>query len=505
MGANSDYKGADTRADGAGGGVKAAAVLVPTAAALAVNLWYGPFLIDDMYIGLRYAANLAAGHGLVFNAGEPVMGISAPLCVILMGIGGALGFDLTKVGLFLSVVPLTGMVALMQLLAVRVLRPAAAIACGLAIVVFPTMPFTANSGMDTSISMAAVYGTFWALVARRYWWAGIASGVAVFNRPDGALVAAVALGYVFLRDRKEVYKIIVPTVLAVGPWLGYATWFYGSPIPHSIVAKQANHYTPPGEVAAKILLVMTLIGPVSVAAMAGIVQAVRRRSGLIVIPAWMGLYLAGLIWSRIDPFLFIWYLGPLAPGWILLAAYALQQGGDGLVDRWRQRRQGWAQAARLAPVAAILAAAVVFGSLDRPLEIFLKNIGYTRADRYLEIGGWLRERMKPGQKVMVGECGALSYALRGYYILDASGLNSPVIFRLCRIKDDPSDPRPRFNTMACDLKVIEDQSPDYIMIYSIFFRIDELSQVPWFRENYRRLDLGDPALLDYLVFEKITG
>lgn len=492
---------ADTKSDQTPAQMKAAAVLAPTLAALAVNLWYGPFLIDDMYIGLRYAAELAAGHGLVFNAGERVMGISAPLCVALMGLGGRLGFDLTAVGRFLSLVPLTVMVAVLQLLAVRVLRPGMALVTGLAVALFPTMPFTADSGMDTSISMLAVYGTFWALAAERWWAAGTLSAVAVLNRPDGALAAAVAFGYVWFRDRKQVYKIIAPNLLLVGPWLAYASWFYGSPIPHSIVAKQANHHNPPWEIAGKVLVVMALIAPVSIAAIGGAVQAWRRRSPLRVMTAWMGLYLAGLIWSRIDPFLFIWYLGPLAPGWVLLAADGVEQAGVGLAAR----KPGWTRAARAAPIALMVAAAIVFGALVMPLQVFLKNIGYTRADRYLAIGYWLRARMLPGQTVLVGECGALSYALRGYHILDVSGLNSPEIYRICSITNDPADRRPRFMTMECELAVLQDRRPDYIAEYPLFFHIDQLIQVPWFRENYRRLDLGDPLLADYLVFERVDN
>ena len=41
--------------------------VVPPAVALVNALAFGPCLIDDAYITFRYAANLAAGHGLVFN------------------------------------------------------------------------------------------------------------------------------------------------------------------------------------------------------------------------------------------------------------------------------------------------------------------------------------------------------------------------------------------------------------------------------------------------------
>jgi len=36
--------------------------------------------LDDAYITFRYAQNLAAGLGFVYNAGERVLGTTTPLC-----------------------------------------------------------------------------------------------------------------------------------------------------------------------------------------------------------------------------------------------------------------------------------------------------------------------------------------------------------------------------------------------------------------------------------------
>src|SRR4029434_7187421 len=49
--------------------------------------------IDDAFITFRYAANLVAGHGLVFNPGERVEGYSNFLWTILIAAGLRLGID----------------------------------------------------------------------------------------------------------------------------------------------------------------------------------------------------------------------------------------------------------------------------------------------------------------------------------------------------------------------------------------------------------------------------
>src|SRR5438552_3795965 len=62
--------------------------------AMVVRLAYAAYShisYDDAHISLRYAMNLAAGHGLVFNPGERVFGASTPLYVLLLALFTRLG------------------------------------------------------------------------------------------------------------------------------------------------------------------------------------------------------------------------------------------------------------------------------------------------------------------------------------------------------------------------------------------------------------------------------
>lgn len=54
------------------------------------------YTIDDSYITFRYAANCAAGHGLVFNPGEHprAEGLTSPLHAIILSLAPLLGFDI---------------------------------------------------------------------------------------------------------------------------------------------------------------------------------------------------------------------------------------------------------------------------------------------------------------------------------------------------------------------------------------------------------------------------
>lgn len=54
---------------------------------------YYPFIADDAFISLRYAARVLAGHGLTWSSGAPVEGYSNLLWVLATAALGMLGFD----------------------------------------------------------------------------------------------------------------------------------------------------------------------------------------------------------------------------------------------------------------------------------------------------------------------------------------------------------------------------------------------------------------------------
>jgi hypothetical protein len=83
--------------------------LVSACAALAIVLitstlsWMMRDVVnDDAFITYRYAQNLLAGRGFVFNRGEAVLGTTAPLHGLLIGALGLLDTDLPRAALALS-------------------------------------------------------------------------------------------------------------------------------------------------------------------------------------------------------------------------------------------------------------------------------------------------------------------------------------------------------------------------------------------------------------------
>ena len=60
------------------------------ALAILARLIPGPRTIDDAFITFRYARNILAGQGFVYNPGEAVLGTTTPLYTLLMAGLGAL-------------------------------------------------------------------------------------------------------------------------------------------------------------------------------------------------------------------------------------------------------------------------------------------------------------------------------------------------------------------------------------------------------------------------------
>ena len=104
--------------------VQVALVLVVCAGGLlALERYMGVYMPDDAYITYRYAENLAAGKGLVFNAAAPpVEGYSNLSWILLLALLARLGLDLpvwaANLGALLSVVNL----GLVYALSVQVVR-----------------------------------------------------------------------------------------------------------------------------------------------------------------------------------------------------------------------------------------------------------------------------------------------------------------------------------------------------------------------------------------------
>jgi hypothetical protein len=217
---------------------------------------------EDFYITFRASRNLAEGNGLTFTPGERVHSFTSPLGVLLPAATFlATGNSSVVVALWLfrllSIAALAGAVALLwKTLSDRfATKWPAVLLVALLATDSKTLSFSIN-GMETAILLLFAAWAIWALVTRpahRILHLGAAWGGLMWTRPDACVyIAAMGAGTLlfapgaatgdgFWKHRlaclRELLAAGALCAIVYLPWFVWAWWYYGSPIPHTIVAK----------------------------------------------------------------------------------------------------------------------------------------------------------------------------------------------------------------------------------------------------------------------------
>lgn len=195
---------------------------------------------DDAFIAFRYANNLGAGLGPVWNRGEAVEGFSSPLWLGILVLGKALGAELVVwagvVGVLCSALCL--LCVHRCTLALAQSRLAAAIACTAAALIYP-LYFWAPAGLETSFFAALVTASAWSLVAQSNWAWALPAAFLGIARPEGPFLALALLGLACLARGRAAVRIGT-ACLALGPalaWLVFRRAYYGEWMPNTYYAK----------------------------------------------------------------------------------------------------------------------------------------------------------------------------------------------------------------------------------------------------------------------------
>ncbi len=223
-------------------------LIVLAAVALAIAVWHMlrfPVLVDDAFISFRVARNWALTGVPEYNPGVREWVPTSFLWVALLaGLGKLLPLTIPTLARVLGgVCGLATIVCLARCLPrLRGAGPLAALLCA-ASAQWAAWPL---SGMETSAFslgvLAACLATLRVLedpTARRAAIAGAVCGVATLLRPDGALIAAVALAALILASRRArragwFLAAFAGTVL---PMIAYLALVFGTELPVSYYAK----------------------------------------------------------------------------------------------------------------------------------------------------------------------------------------------------------------------------------------------------------------------------
>lgn len=208
-------------------------------------------LFDDALISMRYAHNLAAGDGLVWNPGEYVEGYTNPLQVLLMAgctllaswVSPTLLVQLLGLGCLL-----VGGYALARVAQHLVPGQPFAPCCGwAAMAAYYPLHYWALTGMETGAVFALVCLLCWVALLMRegqvQLWplAGLMAFGLYLARPDAVLLAALPLLLVGLAHKKALLGACLMLFVGVAAHLVWRQAYYGEWLPNTYTLKVEGH------------------------------------------------------------------------------------------------------------------------------------------------------------------------------------------------------------------------------------------------------------------------
>jgi len=209
------------------------------------------FPLDDSWIHLTYARNLAVYREWAFQPGKPSAGSTAPLWTALLSIGFFLKLAPYIWTYLLGAVLLFGM-GLLGEIVVRRVSPAYQSPftwVGMFLILEWHLAWSAASGMETLLHGLLVTTVLGMLMvgSRRFMTLGLLAGLSVWVRPDGItligpIVVYALAGQVGVWKRwRELSLFLIGFASLFVPYLLFNLVLAGTPMPNTFYAKQAEY------------------------------------------------------------------------------------------------------------------------------------------------------------------------------------------------------------------------------------------------------------------------
>lgn len=461
---------------------------------------------EDAFISFRYAQNLLAGDGLVFNPdGQRVEGITNLLWTLSVAAGtwitGA-GLPAVSVTLGLAcgvlILILAWAWAFEELGGSGVswsLAAAGALAAPLLLAVAPGFAFYAASGLEVVFfALLVTAGLYFLRGGGKLWCASVGSlllGAAFMARPEGALALGFAAAAYALWPGKDRWRRALAAALPGGGVLVAVTlwrlYYYGAPVPNTAFAKAGGLEVmerwgwpyiieAAGQNWFHLAWLLVLAGAVS---HRGFLK--RNLAALCAVPVWA----AYIVYAGGDYMSFGRFVLPMLPVLYILAVTGVGLVAHSLIADSRGIRLGLRAGAIALPVAVTVA--VFAAQVPYQVQEEQEREEYTQAmtERRQAAANWFDEN---ASDALVARNGVGAF---GYYsdsrILDMLGLNESYIAHHGR-----KFPSIMPGHQTSDAGYILRREPDYIMMNNVeppfrFASDRVLGDSPEFREEYERV------------------
>lgn len=298
-------------------------VIVGVTMAVRLLVWLlTNYQVDDALITFRYAENLAAGLGFVYNAGEHVLGTTTPLFTFILA-GAAVAKIPTSLAALAISIAAAGATSFFLIRFARVAAiQSSATLPALLYAVYPRCVITDISGMETAVFTCLVLYSMYKLYKKQYFTAMLFCAFAAVTRPEGFGFLLISMLVAGVEKRTSLIAALPPVAMVAGSWIAFCVLYFGRVLPSTIAAKSALYESGSlGSLYADFGQMMTLgtLGGIAFIILIAItiwLAILRERLVIIAITA-LGFILMLAIFA---PKLFFWYPVPALPLLFLLFA-----------------------------------------------------------------------------------------------------------------------------------------------------------------------------------------
>jgi hypothetical protein len=414
-------------------------IFIMLAVGLRILFWaYTDRIWEDAIITLAPAKNFWEGYGLTHHIPEPrIYSFTSTISILVFLIGEPFGqaVNLMRV---LSLFTAAGSIYF----AARIMRHfgihwLGQVVCLSYLATDHLQIFFGMAGMETQIATCIALGAIFFCLVGQPTWFGVFAGLALLARPEMLALAGIGFLYVLYKHRWAVWKPAVMTPAIVGPWIAFTIFYYGSPIPQTIVVKSwltgqpsfdqileyiANlwkqfapfwEYLFVVDIPVPRFLPALVTGLTALCALLGLICVRVERLKLFVIAAVVFAFTAYLIRYTVNPY-FMWYTPPFVALYFIIVA---------------------------AGVSAIRRASVILASCVTAIITVAYAIPFVYAlplDRTIqkdsevavrtEVGRQLDQLMGKQDSVFLEPLGFIGLAVRDRMIYDNPGLGSKLAF-----------------------------------------------------------------------------
>lgn len=456
---------------------------------------------DDSFISYRFVDNFVAGKGLIYNIGERAWGYSTVTYIFWLSAWRYLlpTVPLPEIAVRANGVPFAAVCLAVYFTVQRYSRKHTVAVAAAALITFnAALLGISTGGMETFLFMALALCSLLAAGSRKPLTAAFLVGLAILTRIEGLMLVPI-LFILIHKPLKTALRMTLATASLPLAWLAFAHQFYGTYLPHSIIAKARPIYmlrplhayddlvlnlgqlfSAPGAIGG--LLTLVFLGWCTVSCLTS--RTLRDHNAWAVPALFWGIF-AG--YSYGNPMLFEWYYPLVFIPALLTAALGVSTIFDPM-SRPLGSRRGVARSAIGVLCMIWLAAATILGWNSHPRSPNSPNWSVFRLDSepgrlrckaYKDTAVWLNGVRKPHETVMAPEIGALGYYLKGN-LIDACGLVSPEAIPYLPV---PASERLGGEYGSIPLAFVRNVRPEFIVTLPVF-AMKNVLEAPWATSTY---------------------